>query len=313
MPDNHGQFREEAYTNQYYDQRRRVTESGSARMLLCFCIDISRSMGFILNGYIEGQDFRYTTTHRRTVDGSSNVGSVEPLRGRTLLTRIDKLIDILCHMINELKRQRDLADSVAVCITTFSEYADVIQEFQDLRNISETALSRQINLGADSTNMAKGLAFAEREIKSQRNILDQAQIDTYTPMLVVMSDGLPTDSYEADNKRDALRELSDDGKLNMVPVFIGNDSAGQRYLRSMTKEGTLYTMSTEAEYNHVFEIIRTSISNSLEYSVVDNPYQMAQAVPTESQTAIDTTYCVSEAAQSMSNGLTLEELMEQAR
>ena len=39
--------RDEAFTEQHFSQMDRVTQDGGARMLLCFCIDISRSMSFV--------------------------------------------------------------------------------------------------------------------------------------------------------------------------------------------------------------------------------------------------------------------------
>lgn len=295
MPDNNFRYNDEAYTEQYYSQRQRVTESGNARMLLCFCIDISQSMSLILDGYIENRDYRYISSYGRNEDGVSNVRSVEALPGRTLLNRLTKLTDILCKMISDLKCQRDIADSVAICITTFSQHADVIQEFQDLRNISETYISHKLQLGTDSTNMAKGLALAEREIKNQQRILEKAQIDTYTPMLVVMSDGSPTDGIEADRKRESIREQSTAGKLNVIPVFIGgnNDIVGRRFLKSMNHDEMLYTMSTDSEYEKFFGIIRNAIYIHTRYTVTDIPEQMAQHVETETSTALDTTYGMS--------------------
>lgn len=292
MDDNNFRYNDEAYTEQYYSQRQRVTESGNARMLLCFCIDISQSMSLILDGYCEGRDYRYISSYGRSEDGVSNIRSVEALPGRVLLNRLSKLTDILCKMINDLKRQRDIANSVAICITTFSQYADVIQEFQDLKNISETYISRKLQLGTDSTNMAKGLDFAEREIKNQQRILDRAEIDTYTPMLVVMSDGLPTDGVDADKKREAIRTQSDEGRLNVIPIFIGGNSdyASQRFLKGMNRDEILYTMSTESEYERVFGIVRNAIYNYTRYTVTDIPEQMAQHVETETATALDTTY-----------------------
>ena len=284
--------RDEAFTEQHFSQMDRVTQDGGARMLLCFCIDISRSMSLILDGYREGIDFRYVNSAARSQDGVSNVRSVQALPGRSLMTRLTKLTDILCRMIRELKRQRDIADSVTICITTFSQYADVIQEFQDVRDISETYISRRLKLGASSTNMAQGLAFAEREIRNQKNLLRQAQIDACTPMLVVMSDGLPTDESEADRKREELRYQDDEGHLSVVPVFIGGkgDYSSQRFLKGLTRDETLYTMNTDREYEKFFDIIRNAIDNFGAFTVADIPEQMAQSVETSSDDAIDTTY-----------------------
>ena len=311
MPNNDFRHSDEAFTEQYYSQRQRVTDSGSARMLLCFCIDISQSMSLILDGYIEGYDYRYAGGSIEDRDGVSNVRTIEALPGHIVLNRLTKLTDILCKMINELKQQRDIADLVAICITAFSQHADVIQEFQDIRNTSDSFISRSLRLGADYTNMAKGLSFAEREIKSQQKILEQAQIDTYTPMMVIMSDGLPTDGNEADNKRNDIRAMSKDGSLNVVPIFIGgaNDYANQRFLKGMTHDETLYTMSTDNEYNRVFGIIRDTIFSNTRFTVTDNPKLMAKAIETESHTAIDTTYGVSSDINVGRSAKKLEELM----
>ena len=65
MSDNYRQSRDEAFTQQHFSQMDRVTQDGGARMLLCFCIDISRSMSLILDGYREGVDYRYINNQRR--------------------------------------------------------------------------------------------------------------------------------------------------------------------------------------------------------------------------------------------------------
>lgn len=313
MPDNDFNHNDEAFTEQHFEQQHRIMESGSARMLLCFCIDISQSMNLILDGYEEGRDYRYVSSYARNEDGVANVRTVSVLPGRSLLTRLDKLTDILCKMIGELKRQGDIAGSVAICITTFSQHADVIQEFQDLRNISDTYISRKLKIGTTATNMAKGLSYAEREIKNHQNILERAMIDTYTPMLVIMSDGLPTDGLEADKKRDAIRALSDDGRLHVIPVFIGGNSeyASQQFLKRMTLDETLYTMSTDREYDRVFEIIRNAIYSHTRYTVADIPEQMAQAIETQTQNAVDTAYgIVTEIKPEVGVEQTFEGMME---
>ena len=310
--DKHFKYNEdEAYTAQHYSQIRRVTESGNARMLLCFCIDISQSMSLILDGYREGRDYRVVDNRRRTEDGVSGVRSVEALPGRVLLNRLTKLTDILCKMIAELKRQRDIADSVAICIITFSQFADVIQEFQDLRDISETYISRRLKIGTDSTNMSTGLTFTEREINKQKKLLEQADIDTHTPMMVIMSDGLPTDGIAADRKRDEIRAMSDGDKLNVIPVFIGgsDDYNSQRFLKGMTRDETLYTMSTDSDYDRVFEIIRTAVSNRTGLTVMDIVEKMVKPVDTETQDATNTAYGMS-VDVTIAQEKTLEELME---
>ena len=309
MSGNDFQFRDEAFTEQHFSQRDRVTQNGGSRMLLCFCIDISQSMNLILDGYIEGRDYQYVNSRSKNQDGVSNVRNVQPLPGRTLMTRLTKLTDILCKMIRELKHQRDIADSVAICITAFSQYADVIQEFQDLRDVNEGYISRRLRLGASATNMAQGLSFAEREIKNQQNLLRQAQVDTCTPVLVVMSDGLPTDEYAAYQKQTDIRIKSDEGRLNVFTVFIGasNDSISQRFLRDMANTEKFNTMSTDREYDIFFEMIRNEISRSTFYAVADDPHQMAQPIETQTQNITDTTYGI--VIDDVQDGVSLEELM----
>ena len=76
-----------------------------------------------------------------------------------------------------------------------------------------------------------------------------------------MSDGDPTDGEYGDRLRTEVRQRSEDGKLNVIPVGIGS-GINERFLRSMSKDSRVYRMDTDKEFEQVFDEITRKIHNT---------------------------------------------------
>ena len=91
------------------------------------------------------------------------------------------------------------------------------------------------------------------------SINSDAGNDRYAPILIFMSDGIPTDGNEADRASRLVRQRSETGELNVVPISICGNSEGDRWLRSMSRDSRVYHMDNEKEFNDVFSGITERI------------------------------------------------------
>lgn len=248
----------DAYTQEYYDQYDSTISSGEARILICFCVDTSASMNIIINDPSEVREIRGTG---HSSDGN-NVVSVEPrFPWVKLVTRLDELRKVFSTMLQKMKNNDVIANAASVCIVNFDLFADCFLEFTPIGRISPTRPTG-LRLGKDRTNAAKGLKMALGRIEQQEQQNYNAGNDSYRPVLVFMSDGRPTDGAEAERMREEIRERSEKGELNVIPVAIGK-GLDERWLRGLSRESKVYHMTNDREFEEVFEIITKKIHNAV--------------------------------------------------
>lgn len=240
----------DAYTREYFDQYQSTISNGEARILICFCVDTSSSMSIVTNPRSELREIRGTN---RDSDGNSVV-SVEPrFPWVKLVNRLDELQKVFDTMLTKMKANPVISHSAAVSIVTFDLFADCCMEFTDIRSVNVSRLPK-LKLGKDRTNAARGLRMALNRLDHQRRLNESAGNESYRPVLVFMSDGNPTDAREAEEVRQLIRERSEAGELNVIPVCIG-DQVDERWIRSLSKDSVVYHMQTNAEFEEVFSII----------------------------------------------------------
>lgn len=240
----------DAYTREYYDQYQSTISNGEARILICFCVDTSKSMNIIINPPEQVREIRGTS---KSSDGNMVV-SVEPkYPWIKLVTRLDELQKVFDTMLTKMKGNTVIANSAAVSIVTFDLFADCCMEFTDIRGLNASRLPK-LKLGKDRTNAAKGLKMALGRLDHQQRLNESAGNESYRPVLVFMSDGNPTDGPEAERMRMEIRERSDAGKLNVIPVCIG-EGVDERWMRGLSSDSVVYHMKTDAEFEKVFSII----------------------------------------------------------
>ena len=105
--------------------------------------------------------------------------------------------------------------------------------------------------------------------------LDQQQLmnsnagnDSYKPVLIFMSDGQPTDGRDAELARQEVRQRSEDGKLNVIPIGIGN-GIDERWLRGLSRDSKVYHMNKDRDFEEVFEEITKKIQRTTMVISVD--------------------------------------------
>lgn len=245
----------EAYTADYFAQYDNSIINGEARIPICFCIDASSSMNFVTNPESDFIVLNNGATHAE--DGCNNVRRVRLKEGVVKKCNLSELKRVLLQMINRMQQNVIIADSAVVSIVTFALFADCIVEFSDVNRINPSVIN-SIKAEENKTNAAKGIYMALERLEQLKRLNSDAGNDSYRPVLIFMSDGNPTDISEARNAGNKIREMSDQEKLNVIPIAIGDD-IDETWLRRLSHDGHVYHMRREIEFDEVFSKITSRI------------------------------------------------------
>ena len=242
-----------AYTEEYFDQYNNTINNGEARIPICICVDTSRSMHFLLN---PSEQLIYKN-QSGVVDGQQ-VNYVEVKPGYKEITKLSRLQEVLCNMFSNMKHDDVISKSAVVCIITFNQFADCYVEFTDINKI-DTYSPNRIQLGKDITNVSKGIRMSLERLDQQVAMNSNAGNDSYKPVLIFMSDGVPSDSTEADKAKEIVRQRSEEGKLNVIPISIGAGSNGEYWLKGLSRKSRVYRMNCLQDFEDVFAEIKERI------------------------------------------------------
>lgn len=188
-----------------------------------------------------------------------NLEDIRP--GYAHYKKIDKLNETLCSLLNELKFDRELCRQVAVSIVTYSRFASVRYDFLDCEALD--IQSCRCTIEKAETAMGDGLRTSLAQLDEMQNDLRNADNDYYTPILVFMTDGTPTDAPRTEFAQ--VRERVQNGKLFLFPLGIGKGTDMAR-LRDMFPMGKVppmfserYKMIEPEDYETIFKEIKDHV------------------------------------------------------
>lgn len=248
-----------AYTVDVYSQLNSLIHSSEDRIPICFCIDVSGTMGIITNRPNE-----YTVTNREFMrDGVPQVSvkmNINPRTGREYEAhhRIDELKRVLYVMLDKMCAIPSIRDSAIVYIVTFSEFAQTVIGPKKCNEVSKSLIDERIQIEADFTESARGINLSLEKIDFMIRAIEDANLSSYPPVLIFMSDGIPTDGREANEAGKELYNRSQNHELKVIPIAIGDD-LNLNWMRSLTNDSKVYTMKYDNEFDEVFEVIRKRI------------------------------------------------------
>ena len=250
----------EAYhSSEYFKQQRSMLVNGDPRALICFCIDVSLSMeqwwieeGGLIKTTGEGISDGIKVSHFQFSD-------IRP--GYAYYQKITKLNDALESLLRDLKNDVDLRDKVAVSIVVYSRFGKVLFDFLDCSSID--IASCRCKPEAPETSMGDGIRTALAQIDDMEQDLRYVGKDAYTPLLIFMTDGTPTDDPRSEFA--TVRERVRNGELHVFPLGIG-DKADMFRLRDMFPLESAphrfterYKMVTPNNYTDIFHEIKEHI------------------------------------------------------
>ncbi|MCL2630053.1 MAG: VWA domain-containing protein [Firmicutes bacterium] len=120
--------------------------------------------------------------------------------------------DFLRYVKNDPKAGR-IAD---IAIITFGDTVKVKWGYESIENIKFLGL-----YAGGKTPMGSAVSEAIELLKARRNYYRENDIEHYKPIMLLMSDGEPTDDYEESAK--ALSEMVKSREIKIFPVGIGED------------------------------------------------------------------------------------------
>lgn len=244
---------EDAYTREEFSHFQNILLNGTARIPICFCIDVSKSMDWLTN---PSSDLIVTGS------GYEDGGSVNHVKLRPGVIRKSKLDDlkkVLTQLIDGLRDDTALRDSAVVSIVTFSKYADTIINFCEPASLDGGVIANQIKLGVDVTNVAEGINLALNKLSTMSRVLSDAQTESYKPVFILISDGLPTDGGKAEDAVSRLRQQAASDELSIIPIGIYMDAPGKQWLRKLRTDGEIFTMNSDNDFERVFNMIQQFI------------------------------------------------------
>lgn len=278
----------EAYfSKEHFRQQRRILDIGDPRALICFCVDISSSMKTY---WIQEGGLSRTVGDGRDDGQNTSYFHLEDIRpGYKYYQRIQKLNETLSALLTDLKNDRELRNKVAVSIVTYSEYAQVKYDFIDSVEVDVRACMCQTD--KSSTCMGDGIRTALAQIDEMQNRLQEVGNDSYTPILVFMTDGTPTDDPR--NEFELVRKRVADEQLYLFPLGIG-DNADMARLRNMFPLDGIpqnfsqrYRMVEPEDYKNIFNEIKSHIREK--QRVIASEGNSEQSAPVINDINVDNT------------------------
>ena len=268
----------EAYhSNEYYKQQRAMLVNGEPRALICFCIDVSQSMD---EWWIEEGGLKKNSGTGFSDGHSVRYFDLNDIRsGYAHYKKIDKLNEVLGSLLTEFKRDSEICNKVAISIVVYSRFGKVVYDFLDCTYLDIDSCKCKVE--QPETSMGDGIRTALAQIDEMESDLKYVGKDTYTPLLVFMTDGTPTDDPR--KEFELVRERVGNGELHVFPLGIGA-SADMHRLREMfplnkipSKFTVRYRMIKPLDYDEMFHEIKDHVKQR--QSVMVTEEHSEQSIP----------------------------------
>lgn len=201
-----------------FKQFDRLNQNANSRIPIFFCVDVSGSMG-------------------------NSVGVFE--------TRLSLLSKVMRGLLENMRKHPVLSERAVVGIVTYNNKAILKQSALDLGVLD---IKNATSFDADNqTIFSTGLRRTLQAIDQYRDSVRRSDVETFTPILVFMTDGQPVGDSDRDIQ-EVYQEIWDRIRRNdlyVFPIGISRD-ANMSYVYPLTPERYGYQMITEKDFMKVF-------------------------------------------------------------
>lgn len=178
-------------------------------------------------------------------------------------TRIGLLSDILKKMLYSMKEHPVLGERAVVSIIEYNRKAFIKQPAVDISILNIEQAVKFSPTG--NTRFSVGLNRTLQAIDQYRDALWKSDTDTFTPILVFMTDGTPVGDSESDlveiyNK---IRWLVKNKELEFVSVGISKQ-AKMETVKAFRPDNVGYQVLNEADFLSVFQVISQIVAQKPE-------------------------------------------------
>lgn len=178
-------------------------------------------------------------------------GSMSSYSGR--MTRIDELNANVLKFLDFVRRNEKAKRISDISIISFGGNVNVVSGYTNIENINFKPLP-----ASGTTPMGEAMEKAIELLELRRQYYRDNGIERYKPIMLLMSDGDPTDEYEAIASK--VSQLVINKEIKLFPVGIGADFNKQK----MSKFSPLIQpkLIKNAEgFAKLFELLSASSSN----------------------------------------------------
>lgn len=221
MQNGYGSEQDRVFSLDEFRQFDRLNQNTNSRIPIFFCVDVSGSMG-------------------------SKVGIFE--------TRLSLLSKVMGRLLENMKKHPVLSERAVVGVVTYNNKAVLQQPALDLGILDiRNAISF---IAGNQTIFSLGLRRTLQAIDQYRDSVRRSDVETFTPILVFMTDGQPVG--DSDSEIEAVyNEIWNRVQRNDLYVFpIGiSRQADMAYVYALNPDHRGYQMLSEDDFIKVFEEI----------------------------------------------------------
>ena len=188
---------------------------------------------------------------------------------------IDELNDALIKLRDEILTNPMLSSRLEVGIVAFDDDA---REERPIDLISPDTDLPILNIGG-VTNLVAGMNKAIELVSDRKNFYKSNNEQYYRPIIVLFTDGEPTNTPEEIDQLDqTIQKLSDEKRFMFLPFGVGDITEGDDKMQLLAKlaaqsvdkdgivknSGTAYRMTGFDQFAKVFQFLSASISGIIE-------------------------------------------------
>ncbi|MGL4862094.1 MAG: vWA domain-containing protein [Cetobacterium sp.] len=159
------------------------------------------------------------------------------------------LNDSVNIMLNTLKNQEALRAEINVAFITFGTKAELFTPLSSIYKISEVKFQ------------ANGLTPLGGALKIAKNLIEDREViasNSFRPMIILLSDGYPTDDYEV-NFNDFINQGRSQ-KCERISLGIG-DSYDNEMLKKFSTEGQVFEAKDASKLIDFFKFITMTLKD----------------------------------------------------
>lgn len=216
-----------------FRQFNRLNQNTNSRIPIFFCIDISGSM-------------------------NNRVGLFD--------TRLSLLSKVMRKLLENMKKHPVLSERAVISVVTYNNKAILHQPALDL-GIVDISVATSFE-AEDQTVFSLGLHRTLQAIDQYEDSVHRSDIDTFTPMLVFMTDGQPVGDSDIEIET-VYNEIWHRVQMNYLYVFpIGiSQQANMSYVYALNPDHQGYQMINESDFEKVFSEIEKIVNDKPDSSI----------------------------------------------
>lgn len=246
MQDKYNLGSDRVFTLDEFKQFDRLNQNTNSRIPIFFCVDVSGSM-------------------------ASKVGVFE--------TRLSLLSKVMRNLLINMQRHPILSERAVISIVTYNNRAILHQPALDLGILD---IGKAISFDAmNQTVFSLGLRRTLQAIDQYRDGVRRSDVDTFTPMLVFMTDGEPVgdSDEEIETVYNEVWSRVQNNDLYVFPIGI-SQQANMKYVYALNPTYQGYQIIDESDFEKVFAEIGDIVNgkpNKKSYEEQEDQTEMASS------------------------------------